>query len=686
MRSVTFIQWIAACLLILAALPAGATTRTWPGSAPCATTLQACITGSTNGDTIEIASNGPIDEDINLDDRSLTVRAANGYRPRLAAGRPLQIITSSVLGNQTVNVSGISLMQGYVRVYYDGTGTGTYDLRDIEADRFILVAAGGTVNAMVYNNRIIGTSAGTDGGLMQLQNHGAVLNADVWFNQIRTISAGLVDGSGILVDQTYGASGTVRLHGNTVRGAFRDSAIQMTEGLPNFVASSFDARVYNNVTVCGGTTDLNGGNGIGFVVYDGSIGIQVVNNTVSNCYRGISASHWAGAGAGASGQIAGTVWNNLIVANYGLYLSQPLASTVTNNYNLINATHNTSGGFALGANTIFSAAKLVSSGIPRLAAASPAIGAAHLPTLGLGLIANGLPVLDADGLRRMKGAAVSDPDIGAYEYGDLGFMHTASATSSSYISTIFNPVTNGNTALDIFATPNYNAGGTGPDVTYNQPFGSWYSGSYWTVFGENVAVNVPANAHFNVFVPALGDGRFRHVTTAANSSTWSTTLDDGSLNNTPNSIVLVNQNFTAGPVHNAHPVGVFYYASGGSGKWFITNLDQLGSGGNMPLGAGFSVYAQAPSPNAFRVTQSSRALSLKLDHPLLNNTPCAQIAVTRMSGSNPATGHFDVYYYGGYWYIYSYGGSIEAGDQFNVVINPAQVALCSDVIFANGFQ
>jgi hypothetical protein len=685
MKNGTLVQFSAAWLLMLAALPAVATTRTWPGSAPCTTTLQACIDGSTNGDTITVASNGPIDEVVNLYERSLTLRAANGFHPRLAAGRWLSITTSSVLGNQTVNVSGISLIDGYVNVRYNGTATGTYDLRDLDANSFTLEAAAGTVNAMVYNNRISGTSGGLNGGLMRINNRGAVLNLDAWFNQVRTTNSGLTDGAGILVDETNGASGAVRLNGNTVRGAFGRSAIYVSEGLFSSTPSSFDARVYNNVTVCGGTADFNGGKGIGAVVSDGSIDFQAVNNTVSNCYYGISASQWSNGTASAS--ISGLAWNNLIVANYGLFLNHPLAASVTNNYNLINATHNTNGGFTLGANTIFSAAKLVSSGIPRLTATSPAIGAADLSTLGLGLIFNGLPVLDADGLRRLKGPGAPDPDIGAYEYGDLGFMHTASATSSSHVSPIYNPVTDGTAALDIFATPNYNAGGAGPDVAYNQPFGSWYSAGHWTLFGENTAVNVPANTHFNVFVPGLGDGRFRHVTTAANSSGWSTTLDDSSLNDKPDRIVLVNQNYTAGAQYNPHPVGVLYFAFGGPGSWSIFNLDQLGSGGDMPVGAGFSVYAQAPSPNAFRATQSISSSSLKLDHPLLNNTPCAQVAVTRMFGSNPAMGNFDVYYVAPYWYVYSYGGGqIAAGDQFNVVINPAQVELCSDVIFADGFE
>jgi hypothetical protein len=63
------------CFLAFVLLPASAiaTTRTWPGAAPCATTLQACVDGATNGDRIEIATNTPIAEDISLYNRSLTL-------------------------------------------------------------------------------------------------------------------------------------------------------------------------------------------------------------------------------------------------------------------------------------------------------------------------------------------------------------------------------------------------------------------------------------------------------------------------------------------------------------------------------------------------------------------------------------------------------------------------------------
>ena len=78
-------------LLSLAATHALATTRTWPGAAPCDTTLQACLDGATNNDVVQVQSNGPIDEALNIA-KPLTLAGAPGYRPVLAAGRSIKAI------------------------------------------------------------------------------------------------------------------------------------------------------------------------------------------------------------------------------------------------------------------------------------------------------------------------------------------------------------------------------------------------------------------------------------------------------------------------------------------------------------------------------------------------------------------------------------------------------------------
>src|SRR5262245_34470270 len=58
-----------------------AATLTYP-SAPCSTTLQACIAAAAAGDVVQVATNVPIGEDL-LIDKSLTLRPAPGFSPVL---------------------------------------------------------------------------------------------------------------------------------------------------------------------------------------------------------------------------------------------------------------------------------------------------------------------------------------------------------------------------------------------------------------------------------------------------------------------------------------------------------------------------------------------------------------------------------------------------------------------------
>ncbi len=687
MKVGSFISLFALLLLAGLSQQATAAIHTWPGSAPCNGTLQACINASANGDYISISTSESISEQLILEDRSLTLRAANGFHPKLTSGYDIFVFTSSAAGDLTVRIDGITVIDGEISMGYSGAGTATYELKNSKASKITVKAWSGTLNATVYNNRVVGLpDGGVNSGMLSLTSLFATLNAEVYFNHVISSSGSRVDGSGILIDERNGSSGKVKLSGNTVRGSFDRAGIYISEGLLATSASDFDAYAYSNVVICNASASSSG-TGIVFVIKNGNMTAQAVNNTVSGCDQGVGVTRWSG---GTATAVSGVVSNNVVVgAEYGLYLDQPLASSMTNDYNLINATHTANGGLTLGSHTITSPANLVSPKLPRLSSVSPGIDAGDTTTLGFGLIFNGLPVLDADGLRRIKGPGPTKVDIGAYEYGDLSFMHTVSASNVGHISTITSPITDGDRSLDLFATPNFDAGGiAGPAASNNHAFGSWYSAGHWTLFLQDTSVQMPPNAHFNLFVPREGSGVFRHTATAADTTDWSTQLNDSSVNNKPDRIVLVNQNYTAGQQYNNHPVGVDYFAWGGSGFWYITNLDQLGSGGDMPIGAGFSVYAQEPSPNAFRVTQSGISSRLTLDHPLMNDTPCAQIAVTRMFGGGPAAGHFDLDYDPAIkrWEIYSYS-PIAVGVQFNVVVNPAQVENCNMVeLFADGFE
>lgn len=673
--------------LLLSAGLADAATRTWPGGAPCNGTLQACIDAAANGDRIEVAAT-TIDEDISLYDKDRTLVAAEGFRPAFAAGRWLSITSSSLSGDRNVAVGDFSFTDGYVYATYRGTGTASYDIGRMtltrqasDAANYVLVRAeAGTLNANVHENRLEGVPSNGGSGLIHLQALGGTLKADAFYNRVEATSASLVAGAGILADYAgAGSGGRVRVHGNEVRGSFGLGGIVASEGLGSTTPVSFDARVYGNVVV---GTGVEASQGIRTLVNTGSISWQAIANTVTRVDWGLYAGPYSGATTAA--RIDGIVSTNLVRATgVGLYVDTVNAPALSNDYNLINAP--AVANVKLGTHTITAPARLVSDQMPRLRPGSPAIDAGDTATLGIGLIVNALPVTDADGLRRIKGAT-NKVDIGAYEYGDLSLLHTATASNiDGHITDIDDAATNSQPGANLFVTPNYSGDGSNPNVDYNLPYGVWYSSPQWTVFSQDFGA-IPANVDFDVFVAAPGSGSFRHVTTTDNIAGFTTQLNDSSVDNLPDRIVIVTQNWSAGPVYNAHPVGVFHFAWDGPGAWQAANLDEA----PMPVGAGFNVYAQDPSPNAFRVTATAANTDdyeMYLDHPLLDDTPCAQPIVTRLYDGTPVVGHFDVYYSGGSrrWAIHAYDG-MPIGTQFNVLVNPAQVAACTDVIFTDGFD
>ena len=685
--------------LALLALPglAAATTRTWPGAAPCAGTLQACVDGASDGDRIEIASNAPIAEDISLYNRSLSLVAAAGYAPNFAANHWLSATTSAIAGNVAVTLRGLAFVDGYVYITYSGTGTGSVDVSDLRLERsasdtsnYLRVEAlAGTVNASVSDNVVTGVPAGLNEGLIKLAAHGGTLNAKAYNNRVTSTAITAVSGGGIFVDVAgSGSGGTVKLHGNEVRGSFNRAGIVFSEGLFSSTAVTYAAQAYNNVVVGADRT----GSGLDVLVYNGRINLQALNNTITRTNYGLLVGRWGG-GPDGTGTVGGTIKNNLIVANTGLAygdfgLTDPLTDDLVNDYNLFNVSGNPS---PAGAHDVTAAAQLVSEAQPRLRPGSPAIDAADTTALGLGLIFNGLPTTDADGLRRITGA--SDlADIGAYELGGASFLHTArSHTLSGHITTLSDPAVLGVADADPFVTANYNAGISpgGPGVADDNPLGVYDCGTPWCLFNENTATSITPNTHYNVLVAAPGAGRQRvQANTAAGGNTSGSTLtvDASGLNNLPDAVALVTQNWSVGLVYNAHPVALRYDTL--AARWSIVN----GDGAAMPNGAGFNLYYQQASPNAFRLVAGPGSLvgaQLEIDHPLLNGRGCAVFQVTRVltPGSSPIA-NFDVFYASNArWRVFSYApAGVVTGDAYNVVVDPAQTFLCSDRIYADGFQ
>lgn len=115
----SFAQGAVAAVLGLTAAPAAAQfplIYTWPGASPCDGTLQACIDAAGAEDTVEIASDGPIDEDI-VSYGSLDLVAAFGFTPRFAPGRSV-VANTSGSSDQAIRIQGLTLDGGSIDVYH----------------------------------------------------------------------------------------------------------------------------------------------------------------------------------------------------------------------------------------------------------------------------------------------------------------------------------------------------------------------------------------------------------------------------------------------------------------------------------------------------------------------------------------------------------------------------------------
>lgn len=135
----------------------------WPdNTAPCNTTLQACVDGIAFGEAIEIHTNTEIDESISST-AAISLVAVVGYQPVFAAGRSIEMAGSASTA-LTVTYSGLTFIKG--RIAYSASGTTT-----------------NTTTLNISNNHIMDNSSNFESiRIHNFNNH--TLNLEVEFNQI----------------------------------------------------------------------------------------------------------------------------------------------------------------------------------------------------------------------------------------------------------------------------------------------------------------------------------------------------------------------------------------------------------------------------------------------------------------------------------------------------------------------
>lgn len=664
-------------------VPARAAIRTWPGPAPCAGTLQECIDAATAGDFILIATNVVIAENLTLS-KSLVLQPSDGFAPRLAPGFGISG-TSSGGAFYSVVVRRLALTDARVVLTHAGSGSAHMEVRGLTitstnstAPAGIRVSASlsGAAGIRIAENRLRVAVPSLFDAAIEVEYQGSSGSALVDFNRVETVAD--AGGWGILADATLGATPTVTIANNEVRGLYGRNAITVTEGLFSSTPSTVTARLIGNAVI---GRDRQGG-GISHTIYAGSIDTQLLSNTAVDTGFAAGFSRWSG--SPGTGTITGTVLNNLVAFNnFGLFINPEFQAGVTENYNLV--FNNTSNSYTPGPNDVTSNPMLRALNNPRLAQASPAIDVGDSSVTTAALTAAGLGQLDVDGLRRVKASVV---DIGAYEYGDKSLLARADSPAFNYFA-INHPATNGFPNARLFTVSNFGPTDEPPLPPLNaESLGVWYSAGTWRIFNQSGAT-MPAGARFNVFVPGAGTGVFVHTATAGTITAQEVTVvNDPSLNSNPNKVVLVTPNWNPGGapgIYNNHPISIGY----SSPTWFIRN-DDLGA---LNVNAAFNVYAQDPSPNAFVHTATTANIagsSSSLDHPLLNGVRCAQVNVSRRGlGILPVATTLDVYYNPAIqrWSIFNHNSvPMALGAEFFVVVDPGQVFDCTDLIFKDGFQ
>jgi hypothetical protein len=681
-----------AALLLPAAAPAAV--LQWPVlviPSACGGTLQACINSAAAGDTILIGSDDlvggdgytAIDESIRIT-RSLTLAAAPGIDAVFGSNRNIEVDIAGSAAT-SVAISDLVLRGGAVGIVDNGTAAGNVfrvervRVQAIGAPEVVPCAINIALNspspqAIVGDNTVrTGAVTGSDrSGICVVANTSPTVNVSVFRNR--------VFGSGTLpmlfgISVNGDAGGSVQVSANTVLGPrlVNGIAVQRAAG-----SAARTIRIDNNVV--SGQDDANGW---GLSLQAVNADVRVVNNSVVHGARGLRVTGFNALPANAR------VANNLVAFQSVLGVGIETTPT-TNANNLVFAAP--ANDWTPGPGTVSADPQLVSRDYPRPASTSPTIGA------GNNVDVPGAVLFDADGERRIAFGVV---DIGAHEANGEGAARIVATDANrffneAYVTPFPTPLLPADRLIAVALT----GPGTLPGPANLGVYGNTGAPGGWSVFLQDSNQLMPLGARFHVLAPVASKTGFLHQTSTTSISGDLSTLDHPELNARPFAIAIALQQWQ-GNYHDV-PIGLDYTAAGG-GRWRVRNED----GSTMPTSMPFNI-AVAPflSPNAFRSSVGAvPASELRLDHPLLDDNPCATPVAGRVddpdvggSVDNPVP--FALEYRGGtgagapgHWYIRAHGTGtpvFPARAAFNVIVDGAQANRCRapsvERVFADGFE
>jgi hypothetical protein len=414
---------LAALTVLAVGGTAAATTRTYPGSAPCNTTLQACITGANAGDTIQILPTGGIDEDLTIA-KSLTLTGDTAVIGGSATPRVLTVNDAGTGGGSVVvTVSHLTFTNATVTVGFGQASGHSFELSDSTITHEL-----GTIETSG-----IDLSVSVPATVAILHN---------------TIST---SGFPVFIQTNTGGSGSIAVQGNTLTTSTPEFSVAgIILQLSGTQTSTVDVRE-NVIHSVGGCACRSSTSGI-FLFSMGSVTatVNIVNNTIDDI-QGSGDGILIPAPFLSGTQVTANVFNNLLTHATGRGINvtgtQPFL-TVNNDFNdtFGNTSADAFGGYTAGPSTLHVDPQYtaMATGNYRLQVSSPVIDrGTDTPT-------GGLSATDADGNPRVAGATV---DLGAYE-------HSAVATTTSTSTTISTSTTSTSSSTTSTIAPGCSPGAT----------------------------------------------------------------------------------------------------------------------------------------------------------------------------------------------------------------------------------
>jgi hypothetical protein len=225
------------------------------------------------------------------------------------------------------------------------------------------------------------------------------------------------------------------------------------------------------------------------------------------------------------------------------------------------------------------------------------------------------------------------------------FVHDATISNSTgHLTYIMHPLLNSNPTATLFVTQNWNPSGE-PGVYNDHAVGVSFNDyrQQWYIFNQDFG-QMPEGASFNVLVSSADETTIIHLATLGTISGHVSTIDDSRINDNPNALLTIAQNWSPHSVYNAHPFGVYYFG----GFWRIFNQDFV----TMPQNAAFNILVPPTDSVAFvhvATAANSASQVTYIDHPLLNGNPDAIALATQNwnpggSGSTYNDHHIGIWY------------------------------------------